>query len=438
MISVLSKPLDQIGPGDVQELIDSEVPEGEQIEFKEALSTRGGSHDRWLTHGDRIGERARNELLEEVVAFANAYGGALVLGIAESEANPPIAAGTSPIPRCAELAERLKLVFRDCVEPQIPRVEIVAVPTEEDGDGGVVVIRTGRSRMAPHRVKPTRKCPIRRADRCEEMTMREIQDLTMNLARGLERLERRLARRSERFADEFECLDTPDDAVGIRVTALPVGEDIQFDRVYGEDKLYEPWHKVSLYIDDSPVRFEFPWWETSWRPMLRSARAECFGRPSGAQLEMYREIHCDGLVEIGLVDCRVQSEGTKYGSKIFCEWMMIVFANLLVWADRVRNEAAAPTVNFAVEVEISVRGENASIVGYGRNDFFQPYGTPDLGTGSVKYPGEALGEPRYSLGEADGIPDLIALFERDFWNSIGHDVGGKERRFVIEEWSGDE
>ena len=70
--------------------------------------------------------------------------------------------------------------------------------------------------------------------------------------------------------------------------------------------------------------------------------------------------------------------------------------------------------------------------------FVQPYGTPDLGTGSVKYPGEALGEPRYSLGEADGIPDLIALFERDFWNSIGHDVGGKERRFVIEEWSGDE
>ena len=57
MISVLSKPLDQIGPGDVRELIDSAVPEGEQIEFKETLSTRDGSRDRWLTHGDRIGEK---------------------------------------------------------------------------------------------------------------------------------------------------------------------------------------------------------------------------------------------------------------------------------------------------------------------------------------------------------------------------------------------
>ena len=198
MISVLSKPLDQIGPGDLQELIDSEVPEGEQIEFKRSLRSKGdGTADRWLTHGDGIGERARDQILEEAVAFANAYGGVLLLGIAESrgsEPKPRVAAEISPIPRCADLAERLKLVFRDCVEPQIPRVEIVAVPT--CGDGGVVVIRTGRSRMAPHRVEPTRKCPIRRSDRCEEMTMREIQDLTLNLSRGLERLERRLKQRS--------------------------------------------------------------------------------------------------------------------------------------------------------------------------------------------------------------------------------------------------
>ena len=146
MIPVLSKPLDQIGPGDIQELIDSEVPEGEQIEFKRSLRSKGdGTPDRRLTHGDGIGERARDQILEEAVAFANAYGGALVLGIAESEANPPIAAGTSPIPRCAELAERLKLVFRDCVEPQIPRVEIGAVPTEENGDGGVMTSRAGYS-----------------------------------------------------------------------------------------------------------------------------------------------------------------------------------------------------------------------------------------------------------------------------------------------------
>lgn len=72
MISVLSKPADQIGVADIQELIDSEVPEGDQIEFKEALSTKDGSPDRWVTGADKIGDRARNEILEEAVAFANA------------------------------------------------------------------------------------------------------------------------------------------------------------------------------------------------------------------------------------------------------------------------------------------------------------------------------------------------------------------------------
>ena len=128
MIAVLAKPVDQIAPDDIQELIDSEVPEGEQIDFKEALSTKGDSLDRWVTHGDRIGDRARNEILEEVVAIANAYGGAVLLGIAESQAMPAVADEASPIPQCAELAERLNHVFRDRVEPQIPRIENFAVP----------------------------------------------------------------------------------------------------------------------------------------------------------------------------------------------------------------------------------------------------------------------------------------------------------------------
>ena len=39
MIAVLSKPADQVGVSDLKELIDSEVPESDQIEFKESLST---------------------------------------------------------------------------------------------------------------------------------------------------------------------------------------------------------------------------------------------------------------------------------------------------------------------------------------------------------------------------------------------------------------
>ena len=256
MIPVLSKPADQVGVSDLEELIASAVPESDQIEFKETLSTRDGSPDRWITRQDEIGKKARESILEAAVAFPNAYGGALLLGIRESDSRPPVAAEISPIPQCTDLAERLKLVFRDCVEPPIPVIEIFAVPT--DGDCGVVVIRTGRSRTAPHRVMPGRKCPIRRSDRCEEMTMREIQDLTLNLSRGLELLERRLEDRSKRFPSEFDCLKSPDNGFGIRATAKPIGETIWFDRVHDEKHLVEPMSGVLLDFGGRQTPLVFP------------------------------------------------------------------------------------------------------------------------------------------------------------------------------------
>ena len=214
MLEVLSKPADQITISDIEALIESEVPEGEQVEFKEGLPTKKDSVDPWMSGADHIGDRAKKEMLEEAVAFANAHGGALLLGIGESRTRPPVAARISPIPRCTELVERLKLMFRDCVEPQLPQLEIFAIPTESNN--GVLIIRVGRSRLAPHRVATTLVCPVRRSDRCEKMTMREIQDMTLNVSRGLERLERRLSERSEHFQRRFKCLKTPEDAFGIR------------------------------------------------------------------------------------------------------------------------------------------------------------------------------------------------------------------------------
>ena len=58
------------------------VQEDGEIEFKETLPARDG-RDAWLDGGNRIGDRARNKILEEVIAFANAYGGTLLLGISE-------------------------------------------------------------------------------------------------------------------------------------------------------------------------------------------------------------------------------------------------------------------------------------------------------------------------------------------------------------------
>lgn len=282
MLDLLSKPAGQITVDEINILVDSQVQEGNQIEFKESLPGNGEDPDPWMEGKDKISDRARNTVLEETVAFANAYGGALLIGIRESNSKPPVATEITSLPRCAELAERLRMMFRDCVEPQLPRLEVFCVKIK--ADKGVVVIRVGRSRLAPHRVIPTLACPIRRADRCEKMTMREIQDMTLNVSRGMERLERRLATRSERFQKEFDRLNTPADSHGLRFTALPVGEEVQFDRVFSQGKivpeLCTPWRRVNLKNGNSSQELdslpEFP--PSIWRPILRGARADTYSR----------------------------------------------------------------------------------------------------------------------------------------------------------------
>lgn len=428
MIGALSKSADQVGIADVEALVSSEVPEGEQIEFKGSLPARGRDPDPWTTGGDKIGNDARNAILKEAVAFANAHGGALFLGIEESST---VATGVSPIPRCAELADRLKLVFRDCVEPQLPALEIFAVPTGDDA--GVVVIRVGRSRLAPHRVKPTRVCPIWRSDRCEEMTMREIQDMTLNLSRGLERLERRLAERAERFGQEFRRLQTPGDAWGIRVTAVPVGEEFRIDRVFRRGRIAEefeePWHQVRICENGNErslsthLQFNFPMY---WKPRLRATRGESgYDISSDSNSDnFFQEFHSDGLVEIGLVSIRSLDIKNDCPFPLWCTAEM--FANLAVWADRVRKQVNAPAAEYALEVEIHAVGGAVKV---GHPNQFLPRGRPTLSSGPTVF-------PRYSLGDPSSIPDLLALFDRDFWNSLGEDGGAAEPTFTIQDWPG--
>ena len=438
MIEVLSKLADQIGISDIESLIDSEVPEGEQIEFKESLSTKGGSEDPWNTGKNKIGEQAKDALLKEVVGFANAQGGAVLLGIGESEAKPPVAARIVPVQRCADLAESLKLVFRDRVEPQLPRIDIFAVRTK--GESGVVIIRVGRSRLAPHRVTRSLVCPIRRSDRCEEMSMREIQDMTLNVSRGLERLERQVLKRARRFPQEFERLKTPEDAWGIRLTAVPVGNEIRIDRVFRQhglaEEFNEPWHKVIRRQDGNERQrtqgliLASAVFSKSWRPMLRTARAELNSALSNKLIRnSYRELHCDGLIELGYVSCGHYSDGEKLPPLLLPpDWPVDMFANLAAWADRVRKQALAPTAEYALEVEIIAIGGTAEVGNRDSLDW-NPFAPLTFPPGQTTF-------PRYSLGNPDEIPDLLKLFYRDFSNSLGLDVGAEESTFSIQDWPG--
>lgn len=432
MIEILSKPLDRIGPSDIESLIALKVSESEQLEFKSGLSTKANSTDPWTSGGGNIGNRARDAILEEVTAFANAFGGALIVGIRESDDKPPVADELTPIQRCAELSERLKLVFRDCVEPPLPLIEIVGVPVQNDC--GAIVIRVGKSRLAPHRVKTTLVCPIRRQDRREKMTMREIQETTLNVSRGLERLDKRLSERSVRFPEEFDKLSDPQNAFCIRMTALPVGDEFRFGRVFSQGHIVEELREPSLKVIETksigePVGLadllhEFR--PNLWRPMLRAARAEPASNSGSAKrkLSSYREIHCDGLIEWGLLSCEKSPKEEKT-CLLLPSWPIVLLANLIAWAHRVREEAGAPMAEYALEIQICARGPAVKVLNPD-NDYRQPW----LG----RLAEDSRTFPRYALGNTDEAAHLLNQFRRDFWNWLGKDIGADESALKIENW----
>ena len=270
--------------------------------------------------------------------------------------------------------------------------------------------------------------------------MREIQDMTLNVSRGLERLEKRLLERANRFQQEFERLETPHDAWGIRLTAAPVGDEIRIDRVFRHPGLAEefngPWHKV-LYRQDSNERqlkglshngFELP---RSWKPRLRATRAEpSFNLSNNLPRNSYRELHCDGLIELGCVSvCSISPDGEKtFPCLLPPDLPVDMFANLAVWADHVRRQALAPTAEYALEAEIIPKGESV-VVSNPESYRFGPNNARELQSGPILF-------PRYSLGDPDEIPNHLELFHRDFWNSLGSDVGAEEGQFSIQGWPG--
>ena len=427
MVNILSKSLEQISSDDIESLISDEVPEGIHIEFKARLPAKDGKLDSWCIGKNKIGDRARNKILEETVAFANAFGGCLLLGIGESRSNPPVADKIHPIQRCADLAERLKLIFRDCVEPELHNLEIFAIPME--GDKGVVILRTDRSSYAPHRVKTTRVCSIRRSNRCEPMSMKEIQDMTLTLSGISERLKEKLSERSACFEKEFQNLADPQDAFGLRVTAAPIRDEIKFDKVYDQggivEKLWLPFVRIQRKVGDNTlplISFQsghnlFP---SDWRPRLRATRADAYYfADKGNWRHLYHEVHCDGLLEIGFLSTlRIVHPIFNDAEEMYIniDKPVSMFAHVVEWADRIRIQAKNPMVGFVVEIEIKVKGGEVPVT---YNDFGFSFRLGDLPIQSKIF-------PHYNLTESAKKIDLVAQFERDFWNFLEREIGDRQ------------
>src|SRR6185437_11984325 len=128
--------LEAITEAHLQGLIDNEVREGRRIEYKETV---GG------------GDEEKREFLRDVSSFANAAGGDLLIGVAETDG---VATGLPGIAKASVDGEILRLenIIRDGIEPRIPGVATHAVDLA-GGANAVLVMRIPRSWAGPHMVK---------------------------------------------------------------------------------------------------------------------------------------------------------------------------------------------------------------------------------------------------------------------------------------------
>ena len=405
---MFNKSLSELVHADLIHLIDEKIIEGINIEFKETLPSKTDK-DPWIDGKDKIGDYARNQLLEEIISFANAYGGILLIGVSESKDNPSYATRINEIPKCKELAERIKLQCRDCIEPQIPLIETAGIETNEKGDG-VVVIQVPKSRLAPHRHTVTKECYIRRADRAEKMSMREIQDLTLSTERGLGKIESLFNERKDLF--DKKIIEFRKDATkrifGVRVSAKTL-TDVYVDDVFNRNDIKNTFNqRFNVKCGNSNTEIYTPCSVSYWRPILRGAKTEEIDEENSTYIELLNT----GFVEISAIFSEWNNIHILYPS-----WFIGILINVLLYLHKIRIATGTHDLEAVLEIQINNKSNGLEVPGY--ND--HSYRT----FGNIKESNTVF--PKYSIGNLDTFEKLCNIIERDFWNHAGYNTNDEDQ-----------
>ncbi|HEY4211561.1 MAG TPA: ATP-binding protein [Steroidobacteraceae bacterium] len=410
----IPKELAEITAQDLQSLCDREWMEDEQIDFKETIPHREGeSKDPWRDER-RIKDHGRDQLLAAVVAFANSYGGDLVVGIKEGSGSPGRAESLAPIPACEEAGHRLAQAANACIDPPLASLQVRAVPTDAAG-GGVLILRTGVSRAAPHRLSTTKECYHRVRHETLPMTMRQVQDLTFKVSRGLEAVDRRRTELRQSFRAWSDAKGAPARVkqLAYRVTCIPTAPECQLDRVYGVDDIKPTLDNISVKTRGREYAFG-PSMHSSlyFRPMLRGTEAGQYSDTDRWRVQLY----CDGAITYEFWKNTVESEDDALPARerihlLYPEYLFGVAINAFDAADRFRRAAAAGVVDYACDIEIATT--HSLPVPY----LGQTYETPHAFSRGIH------SFPTYVVGGLETRNEVLSLMWRDFWNALGLQYG---------------
>ena len=274
MAGLLTKQLETLTAADVDEFCRLKVAESETVELKGPVPHKKG--EPWSATNPQLSDYAKRELVRQVVGLANSHGGHLVIGIAETDEDPPKADKPAPIEAAGDLATRLEDVLRNTIEPALMPLEVVPVSYPEGEKSGIVVVRVNHSRLRPHRSCLDRHVWVRMGRSCVNLSMLDIQDRVVEARTRTQSISQQLeARRLPTDAPDLRDVKA---TVAVRVTALPT-EALTLPRrpyEYTVDDL-RPLGALSLVIDGASARWRLrenvqP--DQRFQPRLRGATRE--------------------------------------------------------------------------------------------------------------------------------------------------------------------
>ncbi|MDR3483593.1 MAG: ATP-binding protein [Bradyrhizobium sp.] len=402
---------------DVLQVCADHVPEGVEVEYKGDLPVKGGrAQDAWHT-GGAVGEYARNAIAEEITAFANTMGGVVCIGIAETLDHPKRADKPQPLPRVHELARRIRQAVYDVIDPPLSVLEAVGVDLDGLGNG-VVVLRVPPSRRRPHRHAVSKEVFYRRADESVRVSMREIQELTIQAVSEAARAEKKIRERRDQFRETstlwlknaYKVHEQPWGAA-LQFFAMPASP-IDLVRVVGRPNLTNLNSMVIATTGRGNAEIKWPFDPTSqWRPGLRSISSSYIAQTRRAVYSL----ETDGTCEISMC-----LKLTEERPNIYEGWLLAGFGKILRWVERLKKESGTG-VEYILAPQVSVFEKPAGLQGIEGADL-------DFG---AQLPVGTFDFPLISVGSAEEESTLLRTFDADIWNLAGEDTLRRPRTFVL-------
>jgi len=360
---IRTKPLDEITWDDITALAASGTAEDAMLEFKGLLPEKNGKQHPWYGDRDVMTDFTRDELAAEVVALANAYGGRLIIGIAETQDRPRRAAGPAPLPRCGKFAEQFEQALRSLIDPPIGGLLVKAIVDPGTEDTGAVMIAVPASDLAPHGIGRPPLAYVRRGTSCEPMTMRDLQSVFWDARTRRERLDAIRARERAALAAKLG----PNLTVGLHAensVSFPAELFVRFtaithqplDLTHGDLGSILPRSRLAASAFGQDWRLPFGGGQPSegWAPRAQGYQAVDEGPSDWTVLQ-------DGTISV--IGTSSGESRARLAQLHFPQEFTRQAAQVVVMADWLRREAGRPDVPIEIDVEMLHHGDASAFDG---------------------------------------------------------------------------